>query len=118
MKNVTLPGLVLLLIFSTGCGDSLDLINGDSDIIINNTAEGDIWIKVDGIRRGRVENDGFNETVWDDIDDGLHDLEAFRDSDYTVFHCSVETNYLDDGEDFLWFLREDDRFSGTYSGRC
>ncbi len=119
MRNLkSLVFVALLANLALGCDEIHEGFNSDNDIIVRNTAEGDLWIQVNDIRRGRVENNGLAETVWDDIYDGRHELEAFKDSDYSVFHCRVETDYLSDGEDFYWYLEDDDRFSGTFNRRC
>lgn len=117
-KNFIFIGLLLLFICLFACEEAEEGVDDNCDIIIRNSSEFDLWIMIDGVRRGLVENDGFAKTMWDDIPEGRHLLEAFRDDNYSFFHCAVMTDYLDDGQDFNWYLYEDDEYGGTFQGDC
>lgn len=118
MRWSTGLALLAMALFVAGCEESGQALDSENDIIVRNSAEGDLWIEVDGTGTGRVDNNSIAETVWDNISDGRHTLRAYRDSGYTQFHCEVETDYLSDGEDFYWYLLENDRFEGTFAGDC
>ena len=79
------------------------------------------YIMIDGVERGQIENNGAARTMWDGIDDGKHDLEAYIDDEYTEFFCSVGTGSLNNGEDFRWYLDETAQgqsYTGTKDGLC
>jgi len=117
---MTLLSLLMLAIstLGPGCREVAESLNDDNDILVRNTAEGDLWIAVDGSHRGRVENNGIAEVVWETEASGAHTVQAFRDPNYETFHCEVQTTFLDGGEDFYWYLYDDDRYGGTRDGQC
>ncbi len=112
-------GFILVLIpFLSGCSEVSEGVDKNNDIIVRNISETELWISIDGSRRGRIENDGGSHTMWDHISDGVHVLIAFDDADYSIVHCVINTDYLSDGEDFYWYLLEDYQYSGTKDGDC
>jgi hypothetical protein len=120
MKNMVILMVIFAAcaLFVTGCEESEEGVDNNNDIIVRNYSEFDLWIAIDGFRRGHIEDDGIAETMWDGIDDGVHLLEAFYDNDYTLPHCDVTTYDLDDGQDFYWYLNEDFEYGGSKEGDC
>jgi len=119
MNKVLLLLLVLVACFFIACEETEEGVDNNNDIIIRNVSEYDrLWIRIDGSNRGSIEDNGIARTMWDGIPDGIHVLQAFRDDAYSVLHCQVTTDYLDDGEDFHWYLLEDHEYGGTHDGDC
>ena len=116
--------IIVLSIFALGlsvlpgCDEIDEAFDSNNDIIVGNFSELDLWIKVDGISTGRVENDGDSKTVADGIQDGVHVVEAYTSDDYDILYCSVVTYFLNDGEDFYWFLQENAEYTGSKEGDC
>ena len=110
--------LVLMTFCFIGCEETEESVDNNNDIIIRNASEQDLWIVIGGVQRGRIDDDGIARTMWDNIPDGQYLLEAYRDANYTVFHCQVTTDLLEDGEDFYWYLLDDHEYEGTFDGDC
>ena len=110
--------MVVMACCFMACEETEEGVDNENDIIVRNFSEQDLWVAIDGIQRGRIENDGIAETMWDDIPDGIHVLQAFLDDAYTALHCQVDTTNLDDAEDFRWYLMEDNEYEGTREGDC
>ncbi|MBN2382626.1 hypothetical protein JXQ70_07070 [bacterium] len=118
-KFVVVLILVCVLGFwSNACEEAEEGVDRNNDIIVRNVSEYNLWIMIDGHQKGFCDNDGIARTMWDGIEDGSHVLQAYRDDDYTEYHCQVTTDFLDDGEDFNWYLEEDHEYSGTSEGHC
>ncbi len=114
-----LIGAVLLVLFgAAGCDEIDEALDENNDIIVTNYSETDLWIRVNGVRYGRLENNGNARTIVDGIADGVHVLEAYLEDDYELLHCTVITDYLNGGEDFYWFLQDDAEYTGTKEGDC
>lgn len=119
MRTVLSIALVLMSgVAAIGCRETVEAFNGQHDIVVRNTAEGDLWITVDGVPTGRVENDGIAEVVWDDETDGTHVLAAYRDAEHAELHCEITTTYLDHDDDYHWYLLHDGHYGGTRDGHC
>ena len=114
-----LLAIVLLLAAAlVACSETSEAFDDENDIVVRNTSERDLWIEVDGILYGEVENNGRGEDVAEDVEDGRHLLRAYRDEDRILFECEVETDFLNDGEDFYWYLKDDGEYTGSKSGDC
>ncbi|MCD4653960.1 hypothetical protein K8T06_08480 [bacterium] len=119
MKRIILTAMMLcMMICLSACEETEEAVDKNNDIIVRNMSAGRLWIQIDGSQRGSIDNDGIAKTMWDDIADGVHVLEAYSDENYTVFHCAVTTDLLVDGDDFAWYLEEDNEYSGTKNGDC
>ena len=110
--------IAIIGISLVACEETDEGVDNQNDIIIRNFSESYLWIMIDGSRRGRVENDGIGKTMWDNISDGFHVLQAYRDEDYTDLHCMVTTTELMGDDDFTWYLMENNRYEGTKDGDC
>lgn len=119
MRKLLLLGMLLILFVPViSCEETEEGADSECDVIVRNYTDDDLWIEIDGVARGKVDNDGIGITVWDDIDEGFHTLIAFEDPAYTIQHCQVITGYLDDAEDFHWYLQDGHEYSGTDTGDC
>lgn len=119
MRKLMILGVLLFLFVPfTGCEEADEGADDEVDIIVRNYTDDDLWIAVDGVAKGRVDNDGIGITVWDGIADGHHTLIAYHDSGYVSEHCLVLTGYLDGSEDFHWYLQDGHEYTGTDSGDC
>jgi len=119
MKKVLFIVLIGVLSFCfMACEETEEGVDDENDIIVRNWTEWNLWIMIDGSQRGEVENDGVARTVWDNIADGVHDIEAYINNDYTDLYCAVSTDYLNEGEDFNWYLYENGDYGGTKDGDC
>ncbi|MFC1850397.1 hypothetical protein ACFL27_09425 [candidate division CSSED10-310 bacterium] len=110
--------LIMLGICFAACEEAEEGLDENNDIIIRNRSEQYLYIMIDGSGRGLIENDGIAETMWDGIADGTHVIQAYYNADYTGLHCNVTTDYLSDGEDFNWYLDQNNEYSGTKDGDC
>jgi len=117
-KLILLTMLVMMSVCFMACEETEEGVDNENDIIVRNYTDWDLWIMIDGSQRGRIEDDGIAKTMWDDIADGVHLIQAFKNDTYSDFHCEVETDYLEDREDFRWYLTDDDEYEGTKSGDC
>ena len=119
MKRFICMSIMVVMAFCfVACEETEEGVDNNNDIIIRNASEFYLWIAIDGNQRGRIENDGIAKTMWDNIPDGIHVLQAYRDEGYTQLHCSVTTDLLEGDDDFAWYLLENNRFEGTKDGDC
>ena len=120
MKRLLIISVMLAacMLFCFGCEETEESVDDENDIVVRNLSEFDLWIEIDGSQRGHIDDDGIARTMWDDIPDGIHELNAYYDDAYTLFHCAVTTGYMDDGQDFYWYLQEDFEYDGTEEGDC
>jgi len=119
MNRIIFITVMIFMVFSlAACEETEEGVDNNNDIIVRNLSETDLWIQIDGNRRGKINNDAIAKTMWDDIADGVHLIEAYRNDSYTVFHCAVTTDLMVSGDDFLWYLEEDNEYSGTKYGDC
>lgn len=119
MKSMLYLLLVVLMgITLVACEETEEGVDDQNDIIIRNMSESYLWIMIDGDTRGSIENNGIAKTMWDNIEDGIHVLAAYRDENYTDLHCTVVTDELKGDDDFAWYLMEDNEYEGTKEGDC
>ncbi|MBN1356538.1 hypothetical protein JXA40_09795 [bacterium] len=110
--------MILCMFFVFGCEETEESVDDENDIIVRNLSEFELWIEIDGSQRGHIDDDGIARTMWDDIPDGVHELRAYYEGTYTSLHCQVTTGYLNEGEDFRWYLEKDHEYDGTKEGDC
>lgn len=110
--------LVMMCMCFMACEETEEGVDNENDIIVRNYTDDDLWIMINGSRRGEIENNGIAKTMWDDVADGNHQIEAYYNDDYTGLYCDVTTDYLDDGEDFSWYLYDNDEYGGSKNGDC
>lgn len=115
---ITLGLVIVLTLSMICCEEAEEGVDRNNDIIVRNLSEYNLWIMIDGEQKGFCDNDGISRTMWDGIADGIHQLQAFRNENYTGFHCGISTNNLNDGDDFWWVLEKDGEYSGSESGNC
>ena len=117
MKRIAsfLLPLVICGVFAA-CEEADEAMDRNNDIIVRNGTNQFLYIMIDGVARGQIENNGAARTMWDGIDDGKHDLEAYVDDQYTELFCDVGTGSLNNGEDFRWYLDEPQAGVGSYTG--
>ncbi len=119
MKKIIISLLIIMMsVCFMACEETEEGVDNENDIIVRNYSDWDLWIMIDGSRRGELENNGIAKTMWDDIDNGTHRIEAYYNDDYTGLHCDVTTDFLDGDEDFRWYLEDDFEYGGTKSGNC
>ena len=117
-KIMAITVISFLMIGISGCAEIEEGSDNNNDILIRNVSEFDLYIMIDSEERGYLNNDAVTRTMWDNIPDGIHTIQAFYNTDYTQLHCEVVTDMLTGGEDFYWYLKEDFRFSGSKDGHC
>lgn len=119
MKVLITSILAICLCFCCfGCEEAEESVDDNNDIVVRNSTDRYLYIMIDGSERGVIENNGIAHTMWDGISDGIHTLQAYKNDNYTDLHCTVSTDFLDDGEDFYWYLEANNEYSGTRDGNC
>ncbi len=110
--------VALLALAVGGCQELEEALDSNTDIIVRNSTSSDVWIEVDGERRGKVGTKGNAENVWDNAPEGVHTVTAYSDPSYSNAYCRVVTNDLRGDDDFEWYLQGGGSYSGSRSGNC
>jgi hypothetical protein len=119
LSKLTLIALSLaVLLTAAGCQELEEALDNNTDIIVRNDTSQDLWIEVDGERRGKVGNKGNAENVWDNAPEGVHTVTAYSDPSYRNTYCRVTTNDLRGDDDFQWYLEGSGSYSGSRNGQC
>ncbi len=117
-KAILVALVAMSALAAGGCQELEEALDSNTDIIVRNSTSNDVWIEVDGARRGKVGTKGNAENVWDNAPEGVHTVTAYSDASYSTAYCSVVTNDLRGDDDFEWYLEGGGLYSGSRSGTC